>query len=87
MVPILPFHPKTVCVCVNGLDSDTPPLTCGVPEGSVLRPLLFLLCVNDLPNTSNSFSFHLFADYTNIYYSNENLDDLESRLRHRLMLM
>ena len=74
-------------VCVNGHDSDSFSLTCGVPQGSVLGPLLFLLYVNDLPNTSSLLTFHLFADDTNIYYSCKNLDDLESKLNHELKVV
>ena len=71
-------------VSVNGHDSDSLPLTCGVPQGSILGPLLFLLYVNDLPNASSLLTFHLFADDTNIYYSSKNLDDLESKLNNEL---
>ena len=71
-------------VSVNGLDYDSLPLTCGVPQGSILGPLLFLLYVNDLPNASSLLTFHLFADDTNIYYSSKNLDDLESKLNNEL---
>ena len=74
-------------VCVNCHDSDFLPLTCGVPRGSVLGPFLFLLYVNDLPNTSSLLTFHLFADDTNIYYSFKNLDDLESKLNHELKVV
>ena len=52
---------------MNGHESDSLLLTCGVPQGSVLGPLLFLLYVNDLPNASSLLTFHLFADDTNIY--------------------
>ena len=54
-------------------------VTCGVPHGSVLGPLLFLLCTDDLPNTSKLLIFHVFADDTNIYCSSKDRDlyDLE----------
>ena len=74
-------------MCVNGHESDSLPLTCGVPQGSVLGPLLFLLYANDLTNASSLLTFHLFADDTNIYYSCKNLDDLESKLNHELKIV
>ena len=71
-------------VCINGHKSDSLPITCGVPQGSILGPLLFLLYINDLPNTSKLLSFHLFADDTNIYFSRKNLNDLELILNQEL---
>ena len=71
-------------VCINGHNSDSLSITCGVPQGSILGPLLFLLYINDLPNTSKLLSFHLFADDTNIYCSHKNLNDLELILNQEL---
>ena len=48
-------------------------LTCGVPQGSILGPLLFILYVNDIVNTSSVLEFVLFADGTTILYSHEDL--------------
>ena len=64
----------------NGESSILQFINCGVPQGSVLGPLLFLLYINDLPNISNILQFYLFADDTNIYYEADNLDKLESTI-------
>ena len=71
-------------VCINGHKSDSLSITCGVPQGSILRPLLFLLYINDLLNTSKLLSFHLFADDTNIYGLRKNLNHLELILNQKL---
>ena len=50
---------------------------CGVPQGSVLAPLLLLLYVNDLCRSSDKLSFYLFADDTNLLYADRDINSLE----------
>ena len=71
-------------VFYNGISSDIKSITCGVPQGSVLGPLLFLLYINDLPNISDKLNFFLFADDTNIYYESDNLKELEKTVNEEL---
>ena len=60
-------------------------IKCSVPEGSVLGPVvLFLLFINDLCNVSNLLKFVLFADDTNIFGSNENVEVLQDTLNREL---
>ena len=54
-------------------------ISCGVPQGSVLGPLLFLIYLNDFHNSSEKLSFYLFADDTNLLYADKNHKSLEKR--------
>ena len=71
-------------ISINGISSEPLEINCGVPQGSVLGPLLFLLYINDLPNISNVLDFYLFADDTNIYYESVSLQDLENTINKEL---
>ena len=68
-------------VSVNNHSSQLGGITCGVPQGSLLGPLLFLIYINDLPNVSKVLSFFLFADDTNIYYESENIIKLKDKIK------
>ena len=64
---------------VNGHDSNRLEITCGVPQGSVLGPLLFILYVNDL-SKAPGFTISLFADDTCLILSHDNIKTLEKKL-------
>jgi len=74
-------YTKTIC-CKSNLAE----VTCGVPKGSSLGPLLFLLNINDIPQTTNS-NTTLYTDDTYLMLSDTNLDQLEKRVNLKLEKM
>ena len=71
-------------VSVNGHTSEQLSITHGVPQGSVLGPLLFLIFINDLPKVSKFLNFYLFADDTNIYYESSDLLNIQKIVNREL---
>ena len=68
----------------NGTISEPEVITCGVPQGSVLGPLFFILYINDIYTVSPILFFVLFADDTNILISGKNLEELNTILNAEL---
>ena len=65
---------RTQYVSYNNCKSSLRDIVCGVPQGSILGPLLFILYVNDITFTSNVLDFILFADDTTILYSHKDIN-------------
>ena len=71
---------------LNGVTSDLMEVKCGVPQGSILGPLFFLIYVNDISSVSKKASLVLFADDTNIFFSGSDPQRLEELVSHELKL-
>ena len=71
-------------VSLNNIKSDLYSVTCGIPQGSVLGPLLFLLYINDFNKCSELLDFHLFADDSNLFYKHKNLLTLQANINMEL---
>ena len=78
------LNERSQYVFCNNTTSDIKYITCGVPQGSVLGPLLFLIYINDLPNISDKLKFFLFADDTNIFFECNDLAKLQSTVNCEL---
>ena len=69
---------------INGVLSDKGIIKHGVPQGSVLGPLLFLLYINDISKSSDLLKFFLFADDTTVFYSDQTNESTEALLNREL---
>ena len=71
------LNQRTQIVAKNGVDGNELTINCGIPQGSVLGPLLFLIYINDIYQSSQILPFRLFADDPSILLANKNLEILE----------
>jgi len=60
-------------VFINNHRSTTLPIRTGVPQGSILGPLLFILYINDIVNVSKDAELLLFADDTNVFLNDPDI--------------
>ena len=69
---------RTQIVIIDGVKSDPMDISCGVPQGSILGPLLFILYINDLPNCLKNSKPFIYADDTNLFTSNDTIQQLKA---------
>ena len=63
-------------VSINGFESDHKEINCGVPQSSILGPLLFIIYINDLHKAIKYSIVHHFADDTNLLYTENSIKQL-----------
>ena len=68
----------------NTVKSKKGSITCGVPQGSILGPLLFLLYVNDLPHVTNTLDTLIFADDINLFIQGPDITQPQMRLNEEI---
>ena len=72
------------CVAYNDMLTDFLPITCGVPQGSILGPLLFLIYVNDMFRSISKLDMIMFADDTNLFITGSNIKSLFKIMNEQL---
>ena len=67
---------RTQMTKVNDVLSDTRIVSCGVPQGSILGPLMFIIYINDMDKVISDCSVSLYADDTALYYAHQSYVEL-----------
>ena len=75
---------RTKFVTINSFDSDVNAICCGVPPGSILGPLPFLIYINDLHFAMKYCKVHHFADDTDLLNFNNSIKKINNHVGHDL---
>ena len=78
---------RTQFVQTENIRSTMLPISCGVPQGSILGPLLFILYINDVIHVCRLAETIMFADDTNLFFTDSNLTELNVNINNELELL
>jgi sarcosine oxidase/L-pipecolate oxidase len=81
------LHNRNPIVGYQGVYSEAEYLTSSVPQGSILGPLLFVLCVNDLPSVVRNCKILMYADDTVLFYPDSDVAVIQQKLNNDLELI
>ena len=76
---------QKIFLALENVFLDAGLINCGVPQGSILGLLLFLIYINDLPQALNKIGLYLYADNTCIFYQDKNIEKIEKILNKEFL--